>query len=438
MRRLALIVPFAVALATFVPAAGATHDADIHSDNMSLVASYNDKGEYTGGTDLAFWGNLAVAGNLSPGGFRVMDVGDPKKPVEVGQFDCMGSQSDVSIWKSLVFVSIDGTRAGPECTAASASPDQFVMGTHWEGVRIVSIEDPANPEQIATVKTDCGSHTHTLVPDLKNKRLLLYVLSYPLGAQVPTCSVPTHRKISVIEVPLDNPKDAKVISTPDVSPAIGCHDVNVFLQEDIAVAGCITESQVWNISDPANPVVTDHIRNPQINIHHSAALSWDGETLVLGDELGGAAFSPGCLTGGQAPTGSVWFYDMADLTAPVGYWTVPQDQAPTGICTAHNYDVVPLKSDRDILVTSWYTGGTHVVDFTDPANPQQIGYYIPKEGGVGVQWSSYWYNGYIYTNDEVRGMDILKLKDPAVKAKNLIKLPRLNPQTQEPLPKAKK
>jgi hypothetical protein len=200
------------------------HDHDVHSDNMFLVANYDDEGTYRQGSDLAFWGNLAVLGNYdNPGGFRLLNIDNPASPVEVGQFVCRGPQSDVSVWRDLVFVSVDTPMAGPQCGAASAGTAQVTAGNGFEGIRVVSIADRANPQQIAFVDTDCGSHTHTLVPDEANRRLLIYVLSYPLGGQGVECNAESHRKISVVEVPLRDPAAARVVSTPDVSPAIGCH-----------------------------------------------------------------------------------------------------------------------------------------------------------------------------------------------------------------------
>jgi hypothetical protein len=42
--------------------------------------------------------------------------------------------------------------------------------------------------------------------------------------------------------------------------------------------------------------------------------------------------------------------------------------------------------------------------------------------------SAYWYNGYVFTNDGGRGVDILKVRDRATKGAR--KLPFSNPQTQ--------
>ncbi len=417
--------------------------ADEHSDNMLLVANWDDGETYRQGSDLAFWGNTAVLGNYGvPGGFRLVDISNPAKPRKLGQFECPGPQNDVSIWKKLVFVSVDSPRSSTACGAGGASATATLTGVaSYEGIRVVDISNPANPTQIAFVDTDCGSHTHTLVPDESNGRLLIYVLSYPLNPQGVDCNAETHRKISVVEVPLKAPALARVVSTPDVSPAIGCHDVTVDLERKIAGAACLTESQLWDLSDPANPQVISHIANPAINIHHSTTFSWSGDTLVIGDELGGAVATPGCVGSERhLPLGALWFYDVSDIRAPEfrGTFRIPQDEISV-FCTAHNFNTVPTRSGRDILVSAWYNGGTTVLDFTDPANVEQIGYYLPKKPRLAAAWSSYWYRGFIYANNfdedvnsispNSRGLDVFAIGHPDLK--NAIKVSRLNPQTLE-------
>src|SRR3954451_6139996 len=390
----------------------------VHSDSVSWIANWNNGADYQG-SDQAYWGDRLVLGQYaSPGGFQLMNIADPAHPRPEGPFNCPGAQADVSIWKDLVIVSVDSARGagnGPdgkprkpeECGAPAAANAENEAGTAWEGLRIVSIANPAKPVQIATVKTDCGSHTHTLVPDPEHGRLIAYVLSYPLGAPQPNCNASSHRKISIVEIPLAAPTAAKVIGTADVSPNIGCHDVTVFLPRKIAGAGCISESQMWDISDAAKPKVIAHIPNPENNIHHSAAFSWDGKTLVLGDELGGAEASPGCTGENPSRFGGLWFYDVTDPANPVlkGNYKNPQ-QVDSTLCTAHLFNVLPLRSERNILVSAWYEAGLTVVDFTDPSKPKQIGFYTPSDP-VGKEvadpaanmWSAYWYNGHVYANN---------------------------------------
>lgn len=442
--------PIALALSLLVTVAApvlADHSGDLHSGNIQKVATFNDGGTYRQGTDLGFWGTTMVAGNFdNPGGFRLIDISKPRKPKQIGQFECFGSQGDVSIWRDIVIVSVDATLAGPECGAGNASQAEVQTGTHWEGIRVVSIKRPAKPRQVAAVSTDCGSHTHTLVPDPKNDRLLVYVLSYPISGQSPTCNYVSHQKISVVEIPLAKPAKARVIGTPSVAPAIGCHDVTVLTKAKLAAAACLTESQMWDISDPADPSVIAHIPNPaEMNLAHSTAFSWDGNTIVIGDELGGALATPGCIGQDHASLGALWFYDVGDPAGPVqrGRLVIPQ-QEPSLLCTAHNFNVIPLKGKRDVLVSGWYNGGTTVIDFTDPSDPKQLAYYIPKDGGQAGSWSSYWYNGFIYSNnyDEhvyssvhsamplhiSRGIDVYRLKAGFVsKARTL---PHMNAQTQ--------
>ena len=426
--------------------ASAGHNADDHSANMSHVANFDDGGTYRQGSDLAFWGTRAILGNYdNPGGFRVMDIANPAAPAELGQFSCPGPQADVSVFRDLVFLSVDAPRKAPECGSGGATAAENLAGTSVEGVRVVSIADPANPVQLKFVNTNCGSHTNTVVPDEANNRVLVYALSYPVPstAQGPNCNA-NHRKISVIEVPLDRPADARVVSTPDVSPATGCHDVTVLTPRKLAGAACITEGQLWDISDPVNPKIISHIVNPAINIQHSTTFSWDGKTLVIGDELGGAAVSPGCGPGGEhVPLGALWFYDVTDPRAPVqkATYRIPQDVASI-LCTAHNFNMIPLTSGRQILVSAWYNGGTTVVDFTDPTQPRQLGHYISKTGPQAATWSSYWYNGRIYANNfdedvnsltaKSRGFDVFSFSDPV--AAGALTLARLNPQTMEALP----
>jgi hypothetical protein len=459
MRRVAIAVVVGVlCAATVVIAAGASanHSADRH-ENMRLVANYSDGGTYRNGTDVAFWGTTALLGRLDqsspagPGGFRIMNIADPTQPREIGEFTCPGDQSDLSVWNDLVVVSVDKPME-PGCQPPTST-------STWEGIRLVSKADPAKPSVLAEIRTDCGSHTNTIYPDPANGKLYVYVLSYPLAGRynpaqsLPTCNAAGHHKISIVEVDLSNPgvTGADDVKTVDVGPStIGCHDVTFFLERRLAAAACLTESQIWDISDPANPRIVSRITSPLINIHHSTTFSNDGRTLVLGDELGGAAASPGCFSD-EDTYGGLFFYDVAGdkAAAPelVGTYKLPQ-QVVSEFCTAHLFNVVPRKDDRDVLVSSWYAGATSVIDFTDARDPRQIAYYIPSETTSpdeqpteAAAWASYWYNGYVYSNNfdedvnslskRSRGLDVFKIDLPSVN-KGAVKLPRLNPQVQEP------
>lgn len=417
-----------------------------HSRNIKLMSN-SPRTTPVSQSDLAFWGDLAVAGNYD--GFRLLDISAPGNIRELADVRCRNNQGDVSLWDGLLFVSIDRPVTAADCSGV----DTPAGVTGFEGIRIFDVSDPENTgpdDLLAAVPTDCGSHTHTLVPDLANDRVLLYVSSYPTSFLGPTpygtdCQQlladgsQGHSKISIVEVPLDAPEDARVIAEPTFEltdfrgtpGARGCHDIQVFTELQVAAAACLSEGQLWDISDPENPVTTDRIFNEAVDIWHSAAFTWDGEVVIFGDEFAGGG-GPGC-DDPDDDIGRVWFYDRTEVDAgPLGSYKIPRPQDGQ-ICTMHNFNVIPTTKSY-ILVSASNQGGTTVVDFTDPSNPREIAYYDAQlEAGpqVSSPWSSYWYNGFIYTNDRGRGVDVLLLRDAARAGAK--KVPYLNPQTQEQL-----
>ncbi len=409
----------------------------IQSNNMKLLANVPKSTSATQ-SDLAFDGNLAYAGNYA--GFRVIDFSEKEAPVVVTDFRCSGAQGDVSIYRGLLFSSVDGPRSNDTCdsTAVTASTPGA-----WEGVRIFDVSDPASPTLENAVRTDCGSHTNTIVPD--GDTVYVYVSSYPLGAaaQGPNCSQP-HGFISIIKVPVANPAAATVskyfldpATELAVYPLAGgpfsftaCHDISVFTGIDRAAGACLSESQMWDISDPAHPEFMWRFDDPVVNtanidLWHSSSFSWDGEVVAFGDESGGGGAARCADPNDQQ--GRIWFVD-ADTGVLLDNYKIPRSE--TGTCTMHNFNFITLPNGRKVLVASAYTGGTTVVDVDALLGgaseaEAEVGYFRPHGGSA---WSSYWYNGFIYTNDIFRGVDLLLLSDKARAGAR--KLSFMNPQSQ--------
>jgi hypothetical protein len=413
------------------------------SDNIDMVGNIERTrfdSSYRN-SDLAFWGRLAFAGHYD--GFQIIDVANARNPKQLVDYRCPGSQHDVSVWKDLLFVSVETPRSSPACDSVTQSPG-------FEGMRIFDVSNPRAPQLIKGVPTDCGSHTHTLVPDTENNRVLLYVASYTASV-IPKSSYGNecvrfdengqraHNKISVVEVPLDAPGDASVVSEPrfpqndrnGIPGYLGCHDITVFMELEIAGAACMDEGQIWDISDKENPRTVARVHNPNVEFFHSATFSYDGERVVFGDEAGGGT-GPRCRATDPATLGALWFYDVDSLDnmdntteeAWRSSWKVPRVQGTLPNCTMHNFNVLPTKR-RDVLVSSAYAAGTTVLDFTDASRPWEVAYLDPHGANT---WSSYWYNGYIYTNDGGRGVDIYQVRDRAAHGTRHFQYH--NPQTQ--------
>ena len=177
-----------------VPPPPPASPADGYSQNMHLLSTAEHRGGVN--SDLAFKGTLAFAGHY--GGFRVIDLADPGEPVEVADVHCNGPQGDVTVHGDLLFLSVDTPQSTEGCEG-SRNVTASTAGA-FEGVRIFDISDPADPEFIKGVRTDCGSHTNTLVPG-EGGTAYVYVASYPLSKSSlgPDCQAPFER-ISVVQV----------------------------------------------------------------------------------------------------------------------------------------------------------------------------------------------------------------------------------------------
>jgi WD40 repeat protein len=167
---------------------------------------------------------------------------------------------------------------------------------------------------------------------------------------------------------------------------------------------CANEGQFWNITDPANPDTTHPVEfdDAGVNYWHSAEFTWDGLYVVTNDE----SFTGVCAPNGD---GKIRIWRVADAHL-MSTFQIPRQQ--TTYCSVHNGNIIPI-AGRYLLVAAWYGGGTSVIDFTNPSQPREIGYYRATTGrGASDAWSSYWYNGKIYVNDITRGVDVLDLAIP--------------------------
>lgn len=421
------------------------------ADRMELVGNLP-------GSDgsFAFWGDLAVvnqwaeSGRPSLGdGFIVADISDPTRPRELSRFRCIASHNDISIWKDLVFLSQNRATAGDGCDATKTNPQSPKA---FAGVRVVSIADPEHPVAVAAVPTGIartgsglyvrGSHTHTIVPDLDHTdasgqpapRLIVYSADgYQQGVKP---------SATIVEVPLRDPASAHVIGTIDNGTDLECHDMTVFMPRELMACGAHDAGVIlFDIHDPAHPVQLSSFVNLSVSNHHSTAFSNDGNTLVLDDEV----YTGICAGGTDEASGVLWFYDVSDPRAPeeLGYFQIPRPD-DEHFCYAHESNVIPMRGQRDIVVTGWMGGGVNLVDFTDPSRPTEIAYWVDTalDGDHSFAYAGYWYNGHVYAantaitdlDDPVtdRGFDVFAVDLPMLsKAEDLT---HMNAQTQEDWP----
>ncbi|GIJ24113.1 hypothetical protein Vlu01_47370 [Micromonospora lutea] len=459
-RRLAISLAATAALlvagVATAPASGAAEsttnavpgiDEIVSSPNLQQIANIPKFGGFASesayNSDLAFQGDYVFAGNYN--GFNVFDISDPTSPQVVSQVVCVGAQGDPSVFGNLLFLAVDSPRSDDSCNSSSGSTAQE---SSWEGVRIFDISDKANPRYIKSVRTDCGSHTLTLVPSKDDQSVYVYVQSYSPSSNAFYCK-PPHDKISIIEVPLADPTSASVVATPVLFPGTdgntstsGCHDITTYPELDLAAGACMGDGVLMDISDRENPVILSQVRDTNFAFWHSATFNNAGTKLIFTDELGGGSGAI-CTSSYRANQGANAIYDIVGSGADRelvfrSYFKIPRENTALENCVAHNGSLIPAMG-RDIMVQAWYQGGVSVIDFTDSANPVEIAFWergplSDTRRVLGGAWSTYYHNGYIYSNDIQKGFDVLKLDDPRTNNARAVAFTELNVQTQPSYP----
>jgi hypothetical protein len=448
MRKLphALVLGAAViGLLMFPLAAGADHGTRPHTQNIHAKGHSPDFGSFLlpdgqrdANSDLAFWGKLAFHGDYD--GFRIVDISDPDNPQLVSRTRCNGDQGDIVVWGNVLVRAWNAPKTVPRDCDGTTVPAGF------EGMHVFDISNLANPQLVGEVELSarpqadspgCGTHTLTLVPD--GDRAVIYNATSGGNTLLPP-ALQACDWIDIVEVPLDNPGAASFLRREPLQGGHAAHDNGVILG-GVNLLGTASGhmSNVFSIGAPRGGTLEDPlflytVEEPGVDgvigNWHSAAFSWDGEVLILGWEPGGGA-APECEATDPPVKKSAFFYD-ADTGAKLGQWTLPRPQSAAENCTIHNYNAVPLRSGRDVLVFGNYQAGTWVVDFTDPANARTVAWSDPPPlvpTQLGGAWSSYWYNNFIYESEISKGLNIFRLSDRTTAG--AMRLGHLNPQTQE-------
>jgi hypothetical protein len=461
--RIAALVACAIGLLTLPATAAADHGTRPHTQNMHALGHSPDFGNFElpdgqrdANSDLAFWGNLVFHGDYD--GFRIVRD-SPGNPKLISRTRCNGDQGDIVVWGDVLVRAWNGPRPARNC-------DGTTVPAGFEGMHIFDISDVSDPELVGEVELSarpqadspgCGTHTLTLVKDPDANRVIIYNATSGGNAALPN---PADREcdwIDIVQVPLGNPGAASFVRREPLMGGHAAHDNGVILGDVnmlatasghmsnvFSIENSLTDPQhLYTIEEPGvcnegDPVLCN-------GNWHSAAFTWDGEVIILGWEPGGG-LQPECEATDPPVKKSAFFYD-ADTGAKLGQWTLPRPQGADENCTIHNYNTVPLRNGRYVLVSGNYQAGTWVTDFTNPASPVTLGWSDPPSLGpgsfcdpdgsgplpgrcqVGGAWSSYWYNNFIYESDITKGLNVFRFSGPGVGG--AIRLPHLNPQTQE-------
>jgi len=271
--------------------------------------------------------------------------------------------------------------------------------------------------------------------------------------------------IDVIEVPLDAPERAAIISRPRIftdyetgeiaslwaggameegaqtaASTVACHDITVYPEMSLAGGACGGNGILLDITDPVNPRRISDLADPNMAYWHSATFSNDASKILFTDEWGGG-LGARCQADDPAEWGANLIADIVDGELQRrGFFKIPGEQSAIENCVAHNGNIIPVPG-RDIMVQAWYSGGLSIIDFTDSDNPFEIAFFDrgplgPDALRVAGYWAAYWHNGRIWAPEMVRGMDVFRLQasdyltENEIASAELVRFEEANTQTQ--------
>ena len=347
-------------------------DAEEAIWNLSLMSATPPSQDFVGMTnsDLAFKDDYAIQGNYN--GIQVWSIEDPRQPLLVTGFVCPASQSDVSVYGDLLFVSGEGLGGRLDC--GTEGVDESVSPDRLRGIRIFDISDIRNPEYIGNVQTCRGSHTHTVLKDPNDdQNVYVYVSGSSLvrpAEELAGCSgAPLDEdpnsalfRIEVIRVPLANPEQAAIVSSPRIFTGLVAPPVHGLAPDDLAALEEARARGAFIAEFPDEPQI---LSDPQVANLLAQVVARRG--------------------GSGAATAA----DSVALRAFLDEIVAQQADAGPGAGPTQCHDITVFPA---IGVAGGACGGYgFLIDISDPINPERI-------GAVSDENFAYWHSA-TFNND---------------------------------------
>lgn len=301
-------------------------------------------------------------------------------------------------------------------------------------------EDVDTNGEILLISADYGlgiPQVQLFVVDVSNVNapLLLSTLTVPDGHTVSCindCSYGWLAGSSEIYV-VDLRDPSEPVLAGSFAPGVGgTHDVQI---DDAGVAWVVGGGGIagFTTANPLNPTLYVRQRGQFHNdfiLHNSwrpnatevdpVAFADDkvdldkGEVVLITEENWLGLQNNLCGNDGRFQTGWLHRVDgevvldkLDDFHVGQGTGNPPGQKKPVGgTCSSHYFEYL----GDGIVAVAWYEQGVRFIDVSDPSDIRQIGYYMPA---VTAAWSVKAHNGYLYTFDVARGIDVLRFSGEA-------------------------
>ena len=443
MGRIALVS--ALLATVFAPAAHA-HDTGVDFSHATVFAPFapgpfaptpadqRSGVEYVTGDNGFTGGHVVVQGDRlylgSYGrGMHIYDVSSPASPRRIGQYVPGGPRADAppdaATFDGREIAVLNGTRRTHTNNAVNGTP---LSETRTDRTEFLDVTDAANPRLLWTFgpdQVDGESHNGDIVDSRRlylpsggsgDQGLRIYDLN-PLLGEPPAAPTNLFRgnpgKLwEASPYRGDKPVGATFTHTHDVEiytdyrvKGLGKRDI-LLLAEGGSYAnnsGDTGSIFVIDITDPTNPVVLFRWLHERGGDHHP--IRYHHEIQFVDGKPGLVLVTDEDLHNGCGNAGGIVALQLSpDLTGAteLSEWFIPAG-TPAPVCSVHVFS----SKDGFVFLGS-YNAGLQVVDYNDPANPRQAGYYI---AGGTTAWGALYHEGVIYVGDMSRGLDVFRFTE---------------------------
>ena len=304
MKRLTFsLVAFLIASAKFALAA----EGDVTLLGSTSLSGTVHVSDIWGYVDQSTMREYAIIGDWDARKVYIIDATDPANMSVTAEISSI-SAFDVKVWDTFIYT-CDGTSSGLDS---------------W----IIDISTPSSP--VVTTNTFPSAHNIAI-----SSTGTMYLQN---NAGLRTMDISAD-PLSPVQLAWDDRRDYN-------NGRSDGHDATARDNRLYDFAGALG-TFIWDVTDPANPVMLGAIRDPGIIYNHSGDVTADHQTLVINDEL----------STGSNPDITLWDISMPDAPAKVG--SIGDSDA-----TVHNAYII-----GDLLYVAYYSAGFKVFDISNPSSP---------------------------------------------------------------------
>ena len=383
---------------------------DSTQQRMAHNTRHLSKLDIAGGGQVFVQGNIAYVGHMRANeGTTIIDVADPRNPRVLANIPStnLSHAHKVRAVGKLMVVNVE--------TAERDIDRPYSEG----GIRIFSIEDPSNPEELGFFGVS-GIGIHRFDFDGRYAYLSSSMDGY------------LHNIVLIVDC--TDPRNPREVSrwwmpgqwiaggeTPERSRRIGCHHPLRF-GDRLYVSYLNGGVVILDISDITKPrMIGHHDYHPAFpSITHTFARM---PFKIGGRDIAVAVDEQPTTTYPGAVPAFMWVYDVTDETKPqpLSTWTMSIDDTPwrgaAGQPLRFGAHQCHERMTDSLVYLCWFQGGLQVVDIADPNAPKNVGYFLPQPGeGQGTVMSNDVFvdeRGLVFLIDRNRGLDIIEYTGPA-------------------------